>query len=43
MGKEPEYTEAEIQLQELSSKFPDAPHGAGIFHRPCVKREGGLE
>jgi len=28
--------------QDLSPEFPDAPHSADVFARPCVKRVGIL-
>jgi predicted heme/steroid binding protein len=28
--------------QDLSSEFPEAPHGREVFSRPCVKRVGRL-
>lgn len=28
--------------QDLTTELPDAPHGAGVFTRPCVKKIGML-
>lgn len=28
--------------QDLTSEFPDAPHGDEVFRHPCVKRIGRL-
>ena len=28
--------------QDLTSEFPDAPHGMEVFTHPCVKRVGRL-
>ncbi len=28
--------------QDLTSELPDAPHGAEVFTRPCVRRVGWL-
>ncbi len=29
--------------QDLTSEFPDAPHGLEVFGHPCVKRVGRLK
>jgi predicted heme/steroid binding protein len=28
--------------QDLTSELPDAPHGAEVFRRPCLKKVGRL-
>lgn len=29
--------------QDLTSEFPEAPHGMEVFDHPCVRRVGSLE